>query len=156
MKGKRSGSGRTLKRKSDEAPELTAKWAAGADLYREMLNASYKSIKSVNPNIHVAVNFRSIRLGDHTQWVDPILGLRFGVDLSKTVVLGVAGDVGGFNIGNYCSDFTWSQTTMLSWAFADSWSAHFGYRLLDFHRDAGSANVRMQMRGPFLATSYRF
>ena len=111
---------------------------------------------SVNPNIHVAVNFRSIRLGDHTEWVDPILGLRFGVDLSKTVVLGVAGDVGGFNIGNYCSDFTWSQTTMLSWAFADSWSVHAGYRLLDFHRDTGNASVRMQMRGPFLATSYSF
>ena len=111
---------------------------------------------SVNPNIHVAVNFRSIRIGDHRQWVDPIVGLRFGVDLSKTVVLGVAGDVGGFNIANYCSEFTWSQTTMLSWAFADSWSMHAGYRLLDFHRDAGSGSVRMQMRGPFLATSYRF
>jgi hypothetical protein len=111
---------------------------------------------SINPNIHVAVNFRSARIGDHTQWVDPVIGLRFGVDLSKTVVLGIGGDVGGFNIGNYCSEFTWSQTTRLSWAFADSWSMHAGYRFLDFHRDAGSANTRMQMRGPFLATSYSF
>jgi len=111
---------------------------------------------SINPNIHVAVNFRSIRLGDHTQWVDPIVGLRFGIDLSKTVVMRIAGDVGGFNIGNYCSEFTWSQTTMLSWAFSDSWSAHAGYRFLDFHRDSGDANQRMQMRGPFLAVGYRF
>jgi hypothetical protein len=111
---------------------------------------------SVNPNIHVAVNFLSTRLGDHTQWVDPIVGLRFGIDLSKTVVMRIAGDVGGFNIGNYCSEFTWSQTTMLSWAFADSWSMHVGYRFLDFHRDSGSANVRLQLRGPFLAVGYRF
>jgi uncharacterized protein (DUF4415 family) len=34
MNVKRSNSGRTLKRKSDEAPELTASWAAGADLCR--------------------------------------------------------------------------------------------------------------------------
>ena len=33
MKGKRSGSGRTSNRKSDDAPELTAKWAAAADLF---------------------------------------------------------------------------------------------------------------------------
>jgi opacity protein-like surface antigen len=115
---------------------------------------------SLNPNVHLAAslngNARSIRLGDHTEWVDPVIGLRFGIDLSKTVVLGIGGDVGGFNIGNYCSEFTWSQNTMLSWAFADSWSAYAGYRFLDFHRDSGSANIRMQMRGPYIALGYRF
>jgi len=72
------------------------------------------------------------------------------------VVFGVSGDVGGFNIGNYCSEFTWSQTTMLSWAFADSWSAYAGYRFLDLHRDSGDTNIHLQLRGPFLAASYRF
>lgn len=110
---------------------------------------------SFNPNIHIAVANRSFRLGDHTQWVDPIVGVRFGIDLSPTVVMRIAGDVGGFNLGGYCSDFTWSQTTMLSWAFAESWSAHAGYRFLDFHRTDGG-NVRMQMRGPFLAVGYSF
>jgi hypothetical protein len=35
-------------------------------------------------------------------------------------------------------------------------SAHFGYRFLEFHRDSGSTNQRVQMRGPYIALSYRF
>ena len=111
---------------------------------------------SFNPNVNVAVNNRSRRVGDHTQWVDPVVGLRFGIDLSPTVVMGIGGDVGGFNIGNYCSEFTWSQNTMISWRFADSWRFHAGYRFVDFHRDTGDTSMRIQLRGPYLAVGYIF
>src|SRR3954454_874802 len=36
-------------------PQFTGKSFTGADLYRNMLNAAYKSIKSVNPNVQVVV-----------------------------------------------------------------------------------------------------
>jgi hypothetical protein len=116
---------------------------------------------SVDPKIEVSTSgpvhgARTFRVGDRTEWVDPVVGLRFAADLSSTVVFRVAGDVGGFNIGNYCSDFTWEQVTTLSWRFGESWSTHFGYKFLDYHRDAGSTNQRMQMRGPFVALSYGF
>jgi len=111
---------------------------------------------SVDPKIQVQINSLELRIGDRTEWVDPLVGLRFGIDLSKTVVMVIAGDVGGFNIGDYCSDFTWSQLTSLSWAFSDSWTAHVGYKFLDFHRSARGVDQRMQMRGPFLAIGYRF
>jgi len=111
---------------------------------------------SVNPKLHLAINDLSARVGSRKEWADPIVGARFGIDLSDTVVMGISGDVGGFNIGNWCSDFTWSQTTMLSWAFSESWRVHVGYRFLDFHRDSGDSNVRIQERGPFLALAYRF
>lgn len=111
---------------------------------------------SVDPKIEVQLNSTEFRLGDRLEWVDPLVGLRFRIDLSKTVAMLIGGDVGGFNIGDYCSDFTWSQVTALSWEFADSWSAHAGYRFLDFHRDSGDVNERIQLRGPFLALGYRF
>lgn len=111
---------------------------------------------SVDPKIEVQINTTKFRIGDRTQWVDPLIGLRFGIDLSKTVVMRISGDVGGFNIGGYCSDFTWSQVTALSWAFGESWSAHFGYKFLDVHRDSGGIDERIQVRGPFIAASYRF
>jgi len=111
---------------------------------------------SVDPKIQVQINSLELRIGDRTEWADPLVGLRFGIDLSKTVVMVIAGDVGGFNIGDYCSDFTWSQLTSLSWAFSDSWTAHVGYKFLDFHRSARGVDQRMQMRGPFLAIGYRF
>ncbi|HTO07519.1 MAG TPA: hypothetical protein VMR86_10745 [Myxococcota bacterium] len=111
---------------------------------------------SVTPKIHLDIGSLSARVGSRKEWVDPMVGLRFGIDLSDTVAMGISGDVGGFNIGNWCSDFAWSQTTMLSWAFSESWTAHAGYRFLDFHRDSGDSNVRVQERGPFLALTYRF
>ena len=57
MNVKRSGSGRTLKHKSDEAPELTAKWAAGADLYR-----GNKLIRRGRPKLESPRKLLSLRL----------------------------------------------------------------------------------------------
>jgi uncharacterized protein (DUF4415 family) len=57
MKGKRSGLGRTLKRKSDDAPELTAKWAADANLYR-----GSKLIRRGRPKLESPRRLLSLRL----------------------------------------------------------------------------------------------
>ena len=57
MKGKRSGSGRTLKRKSDEAPELTVKWAEDADLYR-----GAKLVRRGRPKLESPRRLLSLRL----------------------------------------------------------------------------------------------
>ena len=118
---------------------------------------------SVNPDIDVTVSStipvlngkRSI--GNNQTWVDPVVGLRFGIDLSKTTQLGIMGDVGGFNIaGGYCSVFSWSQTTLLSWNFAESWRLHMGYRFLDFKRDFNVGEIHAQLRGPLVAIGYVF
>lgn len=57
MKGKRGGSNRTLKRKSDDAPELTAKWAADAALYR-----GSKLIRRGRPKLKSPRRLLSLRL----------------------------------------------------------------------------------------------
>ena len=57
MSGKRSGSGRTLKHKSDEAPEITSEWAAGADLYR-----GKKLIRRGRPKLERPRQLLSLRL----------------------------------------------------------------------------------------------
>ncbi|MFI5315028.1 MAG: hypothetical protein ACHQ6T_04970 [Myxococcota bacterium] len=98
----------------------------------------------------------SVRIGDRTDWVDPTIGLRFGIDLSKTTAMHITGDVGGFNIGNWCSDFSWEQVTSISWEFAEDWKTNIGYKFLDFHRDVNDVNARVQLRGPFIALSYTF
>ena len=117
---------------------------------------------SVNPDINVTVSStipaingkRSI--GNNQTWVDPVVGLRFGIDLSKTTQLGIMGDVGGFNLGGYSSEFSWSQTTFLSWNFAESWRLHAGYRFLDFKRDFHAGKIDLQLRGPLIAIGYVF
>jgi uncharacterized protein (DUF4415 family) len=57
MNVKRSGSGRTLKRKTDEAPELTSEWSAGADLYR-----GKKLIRRGRPKLERPRQLLSLRL----------------------------------------------------------------------------------------------
>jgi uncharacterized protein (DUF4415 family) len=57
MSGKRSGSGRNLKLKSDEAPEITREWAAGADLYR-----GKKLIRRGRPKLESTRQLLSLRL----------------------------------------------------------------------------------------------
>jgi uncharacterized protein (DUF4415 family) len=57
MKGKRSGSGRILKRKSDETPELTVKWAEDAGLYR-----GAKLVRRGRPKLESPRRLLSLRL----------------------------------------------------------------------------------------------
>lgn len=103
------------------------------------------------------VQFGSVdrNVGEWEKWVDAIVGARIGIDLSKTVVFGIQGDVGGFNIGN-SSDFAWTQITSLGWDFSESMTLYVGYKFLDFKRDIGDNEIKIQIRGPFLATSVRF
>jgi opacity protein-like surface antigen len=116
------------------------------------LGARYISLK---PTIKVEVGPVSAKLGEWDSWVDGLVGARLFVDLSKTVVLGVQGDVGGFNIGQ-SDNLAWSQITSLSWAFSDSMSLSLGYKFLDFRRESGDSTINIQLRGPFVATSVRF
>jgi len=104
----------------------------------------------------VQIGALGARLGDRVDWVDPVIGLRFGLDLSSAVEMQVAGDVGGFNIGNWCSDFTWTQSTQLAWHMTDHWVSHIGYRFLEFHRSNGDIDERIQTRGPFLDLGFSF
>jgi len=117
---------------------------------------------SFNPDVNVTVssNVPAINgkrsIGNNQAWIDPVVGLRFGIDLSKTAQLGIMGDVGGFNIGGYCSEFSWSQTTLLSWDFAESWRLHMGYRFLDAKREFHVGRIKAQLRGPLIAVGYVF
>jgi len=110
---------------------------------------------SAKPEIKVQVGPLSTDIGEWNSWVDGLVGARLFVDLSKTVVLGIQGDVGGFNIGQ-SDNLAWSQITSLSWAFSDSMALSLGYKFLDLRRESGDETIEMQLRGPFIATFVRF
>jgi opacity protein-like surface antigen len=110
---------------------------------------------SMKPSIDVNIGNFSNTFGERTTWVDGVVGLRFGMDLSKTVNFGVQGDVGGFDIGN-SSKFSWSQITSLGWDVTDSMRIYLGYKFLDWKKDLGDSKYKIQLRGPFLASSIRF
>ena len=112
---------------------------------------------SIDPDIKATVNKFQTSIGQNQTWVDPVVGLRFGIDLSRTSRLVIMGDVGGFNLAaGYSSKFSWSQATILSWDFAQNWRLHMGYRFLDFKRDFNSGELKLQTRGPLIAVGYVF
>jgi hypothetical protein len=111
---------------------------------------------AADPKIEIGLGATHVRLGDRMDWVDPFVGLRFRIDLSSTVDMEIAGDVGGFDIGGWCSKFTWAQSTELAWRFSESWVARVGYKFLDFDRSVGLNQEKMQLRGPYLDLGYRF
>jgi hypothetical protein len=117
------------------------------------LGARYYSMK---PGIKLTGPFPSQDLGEWTSFVDGLVGARLFVDLSKTVMLGIQGDVGGFNIGN-SSNLSWEQITSLSWRTSDSMTVSLGYKFLNVLKDSGEdATIKIQLRGPFLAATYAF
>jgi len=111
---------------------------------------------AMDPKIQIGLGAIHFRLGDRVDWVDPFIGARFHVDLSSTVYMEVAGDVGGFDIGGWCSKFAWGQSTEIAWRFADSWVTHIGYKFLDYDRSSGLQDEKIQTRGPYIDLGFRF
>ena len=110
---------------------------------------------SMKPDVVAKALGQRRDIGERNTWVDAVVGARIGIDLSRTVVFGIQGDVGGFNIGN-SNKFAWSQITSLSWDFADNMTFALGYKFLDIKRESGDREFKVQLRGPFVATFFRF
>jgi hypothetical protein len=88
-------------------------------------------------------------------WIDPVVGLRLGADLTDRVSLVVAGNVGGFDIGS-ASKFSWEALAWLDWRFGESTSLALGYRAINVDHRKGDAQADLTLHGPLLGLVYRF
>ena len=88
-------------------------------------------------------------------WIDPLIGLRVGADLSERVSIVVAGNVGGFDIGS-ASKFSWEALAFLDWRFGETTSLALGYRALGLDRKKSRAEADITMHGPLLGLIFRF
>jgi hypothetical protein len=97
------------------------------------------------------------KIGPSRDWVDPIVGLRAGLGLTRTISVSVMGDVGGFDVGN-ASEWTWMVMPSLNWRPWDRVSFHAGYKHLDVDRERPSTNQGFgyTMSGPFLGVGFHF
>jgi hypothetical protein len=95
--------------------------------------------------------------GPSRDWVDPIVGLRAGVGITRTVNVSVVGDVGGFDVGN-SSEWTWMVMPSLNWRPWRRVSFHAGYKHLDVKRERPSTNNELDYTtsGPFLGVGFHF
>lgn len=111
--------------------------------------------------LEVELEFARIPSRDRSQeWVDPILGGRFTVDLYRNFQLLISGDIGGFGVGSH---FAGSAMGLIGYRFQMlglGATAHAGYRALsqNFEDRSGEDVFRWEvlMHGPILGLSIRF
>lgn len=88
-------------------------------------------------------------------WVDPIVGGRLRADLSDRFLIGVGGNVGGFDWGS-ASKLTWEAVTTVGVRFKERWTAEGGYRALAVERVKGDVQADVIQHGPLVGISRRF
>jgi hypothetical protein len=88
-------------------------------------------------------------------WVDPVIGLRVGADVTDRVGVVVAANVGGFDIGS-ASKLSWEALAVLDWRFGKTTSFILGYRGLGLDRRKGKAQADVILHGPLLGLIFRY
>jgi len=88
-------------------------------------------------------------------WIDPVVGLRVGADLSEAVSIALSGNVGGFGIGS-ASTFSWETILLARYRLGEQWSLIGGYRALGYERTSGDMTLDLIQHGPALGLVYRF
>jgi hypothetical protein len=93
-------------------------------------------------------------LSDSIYWIDPYVGGRIVVGLTRALDWRTGGTVGGFGIG---SQFAWLVESYLDWHFAENWELNIGYRCMSYDYEDGSDFVFDEtLQGPWLGISYHF
>lgn len=84
-------------------------------------------------NIEADIDYqRRPSTSNSNDWVDPIIGLRAGFDLTDTISVIALGDIGGFGVG---SDLQWELLGRVNYQFDETWTLGVGYRHIDVDFD---------------------
>jgi len=96
-------------------------------------------------------------IGEKQDWWDLMLGLKSNFILSKSVLLSIGGDVGGFGIGN-SSDFAWDMSYANTFKVSELILVTAGYRSFRYKRIDGTGDDELKTKvhayGPFIGVSF--
>ena len=108
-------------------------------------------------NIFAEIGIPSIpvKKDDTLAFVDPIVGGRVFIPMSKTWFFGLRGDIGGFGIGN-ASDLALNGSAFFNWQITQPLSMQFGYRALYMKYNEGENEWNATQHGPWLGLGFGF
>jgi len=86
---------------------------------------------------HGVINFNG---SSTSSLIDPIIGLRTQIYLTRKLSLRLHGDVGGFDVSSDSSNLSWQALGMLGYDFTRYFSLYAGYRALSVDKHTGSAS----------------
>ena len=84
-------------------------------------------------------------------WLDPVVGLRGGVELAPDLELRGRADLAGFGLG---SDWTYQLRADLLWRLSDGFALRLGYRYLRVEFD--DFDLQAELAGPALGLRWTF
>jgi hypothetical protein len=90
---------------------------------------------------------------NNERWVDPVVGARFRLTISRPVFLRVGGDIGGFGVG---SDLSWQASGVLGVDVTRNCSLALGYRGLGTDYSDGRFKYDVIAHGPMVGAEFRF
>jgi hypothetical protein len=88
-------------------------------------------------------------------WVDPFIGARGQVDLTKKLWFNLRGDVGGFGVGSH---FSWNGLAGFGYRFTPALTGILGYRAMyvNYKRSTSAVRYEETFYGPIGGLSYSF
>jgi hypothetical protein len=95
---------------------------------------------------------------DVDDWKDfwaPVIGGRLTYALSEKWVVSLAGDAGGFGVGE-AADLSWGLTGILGYRLSDTTTMAFGYRFYDIQFSDRDLDLDLQFHGPVVGLAFRF
>ena len=88
-----------------------------------------------------------------TNFADPLLAIRYNVELAERIGFTAYADIGGFGTG---SKLTWQVLAAFHWQATESIAAHLGYRHIAIEMERGAVALDMALSGPIIGASFRF
>jgi hypothetical protein len=86
-------------------------------------------------------------------WIDPIVGLRGQINLTRWLFLAAQGDVGGFGVG---SQITWNTQATIGFNFTRNIFAELGYRYMYVDYNKNNFLYQMNSYGLFSSIGVKF
>jgi hypothetical protein len=103
----------------------------------------------------IAIPSAAVKRDDTLAFLDPIVGGRVFIPMSKTWFFGLRGDIGGFGIGN-ASDLALNGSAFFNWQITRPLSMQFGYRALYIKYNEGEKEWKGTQHGPWLGLGFSF
>ncbi len=97
------------------------------------------------------------QINDNQKWVDMVIGANFRIILSKSVLLGLSTNIGGFGIGE-SSDLYWDFTFVNTFKVSKLLTVTAGYKTFNYKRVDGTGEDELKTNvktfGPLLGVAF--
>ena len=123
---------------------------ATADLEKRASAAKAKASKELAADIEEAL---PASVAGDQWWIDPIIGLRGQVNITRWLFLAAQGDVGGFGVG---SQITWNTQATIGFNFTRNIFAELGYRYMYVDYNKNNFLYQMNSYGLFSSIGVKF